>query len=251
MLCNEELLTIRNGSVIFKSADVAALSDVSLRFHKGEFVCVLGKTGAGKSTLIRTLNGLQPLSEGEVSYNKKGYSQLDHEDLRQIRSNIGMIFQHHQLIPRLSVIQNVYTGLFGSRSTLRNLVGFFTSEEKELARDVIKQVELLPYLNHRVDWLSGGQRQRVGIARALIQTPEVFLGDEPVASLDPGTANRIFQLIERLHTERQLLTIMNVHDVKIAKRYASRIVALKEGKVVFDDSPEALTEDIEEMIFAY
>ncbi|MBN8207559.1 phosphonate ABC transporter ATP-binding protein [Bacillus sp. NTK071] len=251
MLCNEELLTIRNGSVTYKSARVAALSDVSLTFRKGEFVCILGKTGAGKSTLIRTLNGLQPLSEGEIFYNKKVYSQLDREGLRQVRSNIGMIFQHHQLIPRLSVVQNVYTGLFGSRSTLRNLVGFFTSEEKALARDVINQVELLPFLNHRVDWLSGGQRQRVGIARALIQTPEVFLGDEPVASLDPGTANRIFQLLERLHSERQLLTIINVHDVKIAKRYASRIVALKEGKVVFDDRPEAFTEDIEEMIFAY
>ena len=249
MLCKEELLTIQNGSVTFNK--VAALSDVSLTFHKGEFVCVLGKTGAGKSTLIRTLNGLQPLSAGEISYNKKVYSELDPEGLRQIRSNIGMIFQHHQLIPRLSVIQNVYTGLFGSRSTFRNLVGLFSNEEKELARDVLNQVELLPYLNQRVDWLSGGQRQRVGIARALIQKPEVFLGDEPVASLDPGTANRIFQLIERLHSEQQLLTIMNVHDVKIAKRYASRIVALKDGKVLFDDSPEAFTEEIEEMIFAY
>ncbi len=249
MLCDEELLSIHNGSVRYKNANSPALNGVSLTFHRGEFVCVLGKTGAGKSTLIRTLNGLQPLTEGDISYNGTSFRQLDKEGLRMNRRSMGMIFQHHQLIPRLTVLQNVYTGLFGYRSTFRNLVGHFSEDEKKLARDAIQQVELLSHVHHRVDQLSGGQRQRVGIARALIQTPDVFLGDEPVASLDPGTANRIFHLIHRLHSDRQLLTIINVHDVKLAKRYASRIVALKDGKVVFDDYPEALTEELEEMLY--
>lgn len=249
MLCEEALLTVENGSVRYRNTDTSALDDVTLTFHKGEFVCILGKTGAGKSTLIRTLNGLQALTEGDIRYNGSTFRQLDREGLRSKRKTMGMIFQHHQLIPRLTVLQNVYTGLFGSRSTFRNLAGLFNEEEKKLAMDVIDQVELLPHLNKRVDLLSGGQRQRVGIARALVQTPDVFLGDEPVASLDPGTANRIFQLIQRLHQERNLLTIINVHDVKLAKRYATRIVALKEGRVVFDDQPEALTEELEDMLY--
>ncbi|MCA0990320.1 phosphonate ABC transporter ATP-binding protein [Pseudalkalibacillus hwajinpoensis] len=249
MSCNEALLTVENASVRYQNAESYALDHVSLTFQRGEFVCILGKTGAGKSTFIRTLNGLQSLTEGEIVYNSRSFQTLDREGLRRQRRSMGMIFQHHQLIPRLTVLQNVYTGLFGSRSTIRNLAGLFNESEKKLARDVIEQVELLPHLNKRVDLLSGGQRQRVGIARALAQSPDIFLGDEPVASLDPGTANRIFQLIHRLHEERNLLTIINVHDVKLAKRYASRIVALKEGRVVFDDRPEALTEEIEDMLY--
>ncbi|WP_347550280.1 phosphonate ABC transporter ATP-binding protein [Pseudalkalibacillus hwajinpoensis] len=248
MLC-DELLTIQKGNVTYQNDAEPALHDVSLTFQKGEFVCILGKTGAGKSTLIRTLNGLQKLSSGDISYDGTSFSKLDLEGLRLIRRNMGMIFQHHQLIPRLTVLQNVYTGLFGFRSAFRNLAGLFSEDEKKMAQDVIEQVELLPFQNQRVDMLSGGQRQRVGVARALVQTPGVFLGDEPVASLDPGTANRIFQLIEKLHTERQLLTIMNVHDVKLARRYATRIVALRDGEVVFDGKPEALTEELEDMIY--
>ncbi|WP_242688518.1 phosphonate ABC transporter ATP-binding protein [Bacillus sp. Cs-700] len=249
MSCNEALLTVENASVRYQNAESSALDHVSLTFQRGEFVCILGKTGAGKSTFIRTLNGLQSLTEGDIIYNGRSFQTLDREGLRGQRRRMGMIFQHHQLIPRLTVKQNVYTGLFGSRSSIRNLAGLFNESEKKLARDVIEQVELLPHLNKRVDLLSGGQRQRVGIARALAQSPDIFLGDEPVASLDPGTANRIFQLIHRLHEERNLLTIINVHDVKLAKRYASRIVALKEGRVVFDDRPEALTEELEDMLY--
>ncbi|WP_237438591.1 phosphonate ABC transporter ATP-binding protein [Pseudalkalibacillus hwajinpoensis] len=249
MSCNEALLTVENASVRYQNAESYALDHVSLTFQRGEFVCILGKTGAGKSTFIRTLNGLQSLTEGDIIYNGRSFQTLDREGLRRQRRSMGMIFQHHQLIPRLTVMQNVYTGLFGSRSTIRNLAGLFNESEKKLAKDVIEQVELLPHLNKRVDLLSGGQRQRVGIARALAQSPDIFLGDEPVASLDPGTANRIFQLIHRLHEERNLLTIINVHDVKLAKRYASRIVALKEGRVVFDDRPEALTEELEDMLY--
>ncbi|WP_273850481.1 phosphonate ABC transporter ATP-binding protein [Guptibacillus spartinae] len=249
MSCNEALLTIENGAVRYQKAESYALDHVTLTFQRGEFVCILGKTGAGKSTFIRTLNGLQALTEGDITYNGRSYQTLDREGLRRQRQKMGMIFQHHQLIPRLTVLQNVYTGLFGSRSTIRNIAGLFNESERQLARDVVEQVELLPHLNKRVDLLSGGQRQRVGIARALAQSPDVFLGDEPVASLDPGTANRIFQLIHRLHEERNLLTVINVHDVKLAKRYASRIVALKDGRVVFDDQPEALTEAIEDMLY--
>ncbi|MCA0988156.1 phosphonate ABC transporter ATP-binding protein [Guptibacillus algicola] len=249
MLCNDELLKITNGKVTYGRSDTPAIHDVNLTFTRGEFVCVLGKTGAGKSTLIRTLNGLQPLSEGTVSYQNQTYSLKEAEALRKIRRNMGMIFQQHQLIPRLSVLQNVYTGLFGFHSTFQNVLGLFTDVEKSKARQILEQVELLPLQHQRVDSLSGGQKQRVGIARALIQSPEVFLGDEPVASLDPGTADRIFQLIKKAHEEQGLLTIINVHSVKLALHYATRIIALKEGRVVFDDVPENLTEELQDSLY--
>ncbi|WP_270181942.1 phosphonate ABC transporter ATP-binding protein [Alkalihalobacillus sp. CinArs1] len=249
MLCKDELITITDGTVTYGRTESAAIEGVSLTFSRGEFVCVLGKTGAGKSTLIRTLNGLEPLSKGTVSYQNQSYDRLDDEGLRRIRRNMGMIFQQHQLIPRLSVLQNVYTGLFGYHSTFQNVLGLFSKEEKLKAQEVLEQVELLPFQNQRADQLSGGQKQRVGIARALVQSPYVFLGDEPVASLDPGTADRIFLLIKQIHEEQKLLTIVNVHSVKLALRYATRIVALKDGRVVFDDVPEKFTEEIENDLY--
>ncbi|WP_377889139.1 phosphonate ABC transporter ATP-binding protein [Alkalihalobacillus sp. R86527] len=249
MLCKNELLSITHGSVTYGRSDNFAINDVNLTFSRGEFVCVLGKTGAGKSTLIRTLNGLQALSEGTVSYQKQSYRHLKAEELRKVRRSMGMIFQQHQLIPRLTVLQNVYTGLFGFHSTFQNVLGLVTDEEKSKAKKILEQVELLPVQYQRVDDLSGGQKQRVGIARALIQSPDVFLGDEPVASLDPGTADRIFQLIKKIHEEQGLLTIINVHSVKLAIRYATRIVALKGGRVVFDDVPEKFTEQLEDDLY--
>ncbi|MDQ0252629.1 phosphonate transport system ATP-binding protein [Evansella vedderi] len=238
------MIVLEDVSVRYKKAEDEAIKSLSTSFRKGEFICVLGKSGAGKSTFIRCVNGLQQPSSGEVVVNDVSLTTLKEEELRKIRRNIGMIFQHYYLIPRLTVMQNVLTGTFGKRKPWKNLMGIFSSEEKEKAIAALKAVELEQFADRRVEALSGGQKQRVGIARALVQDPYIFLGDEPVASLDPSTAIKIFKLLKQIHEEKELVTIINVHDVQLAKRFATRIIALKNGELIFDGAPELLTEEV-------
>lgn len=238
------MIVLDNVSVRYKKAEDEAVKGLDLTFEKGEFVCVLGKSGAGKSTFIRCINGLQQPTSGEVEVNGVQLTTLGDRDLRSIRSNIGMIFQHYYLIPRMSVMQNVLTGTFGRRQPWKNLLGIFSAEEKEVAMKALKAVELEAFADRRVEALSGGQKQRVGIARALVQDPFIFLGDEPVASLDPSTAIKIFRLLREIHEEKELVTIINVHDVQLAKRFASRIIGLRNGELVFDGKPEMMTEAV-------
>lgn len=240
-------ITLNNITVSFPNTK--AVDDVSLTFTQGEFICILGKSGAGKSTLIRCINGLQRPTSGEVTINDVQIHSLSEDKLRFVRKHIGMIFQHFHLLPRLSVLTNVLTGAFGRRPAWKNLLGLFQQEEIKAAKEAIQSVELTPQTNNRVDQLSGGQKQRVGIARALLQQPKIFLGDEPVASLDPSTSNVIFTLLKQIHDRKQLITVINVHDVTLAKQYATRIIGLREGKVVFDGKPEQFTEQTFETIY--
>lgn len=243
------MIEVKNLSVQYPGNDVEALSNVNLTLNKGDFVCVLGKSGAGKSTFIRCINGLQIPTSGEVCLDGKVCLDPDYvssakeEQLRKVRREMGMIFQHFNLIPRLSVLHNVMTGMFGYRSSFKNLIGWFSQEEIALAKKVIEEVGLSSMIDRRVENLSGGQKQRVGIARALVQQPRVLLGDEPVASLDPGTSNHIFMLLKEMHERLGLLTIINVHDLELAKRYATRIIALRNGELIFDGPPEDFTEE--------
>lgn len=238
------MIQIRNLSVRYQKHQKYALSQIDLSFKKGEFVCVLGKSGAGKSTFIRCVNGLQIPTSGSIIYHETDLKQCTIEQRRKIRREMGMVFQHFHLIPRMTVIQNVLTGYFGYRSSMKNLLGIFSKEELIKAEQALIDVELTHEYNRRVEELSGGQMQRVGIARVIVQQPNVLLGDEPVASLDPGTSKRIFQLLKKIHVRHELLTIMNVHDIRLAKQYATRILALREGKLIFDGKPEEFTEDV-------
>ncbi|PSL40195.1 phosphonate transport system ATP-binding protein [Planomicrobium soli] len=243
------MIEVKNLSVQYPGSEVEALTNLNLTLNKGDFVCVLGKSGAGKSTFIRCINGLQIPTSGEVCLDGRVcldpdyVSRAKEEKLRKVRREMGMIFQHFNLVPRLSVLQNVLTGTFGYRSSFKNLIGWFSQEELALARKIIAEVGLSEMADRRVENLSGGQKQRVGIARALVQQPRVLLGDEPVASLDPGTSNRIFTLLKEMHERLGLLTVINVHDVDLAKRYATRIIALRNGEVIFDGLPEQFTEE--------
>lgn len=236
------MIQVKNLTVRYPNMKTEALADVSLSLQKGDFVCVLGKSGAGKSTFIRCLNGLQKPTGGEIHFDGQDISFHNEEQLRKVRRQTGMIFQHFSLIPRLSVMQNVLTGMFGYRSSFKNLIGWFTAEELALAKKVIEDVGLSEMAYRKVEHLSGGQKQRVGIARALAQQPKILLGDEPVASLDPGTSNHIFTLLTEMHERLNLLTIINVHDIELAKRYATRILALKDGKLIFDGPPEKFSD---------
>jgi phosphonate transport system ATP-binding protein len=243
------MIKFENVSVRYPGATNSALKNISITIRKGEFVCVLGKSGAGKSTFLRCVNGLQPVTEGFVKWENMSLAEMSHRELLEVRRKTGMIFQHFNLIPRMSVVQNVLTGLFGYKKSYENLLGLFKGTERLAALNTINQVELSVEPTRRVEYLSGGQKQRVAIARALIQNPIVFLGDEPVASLDPGTADRIFQLLKDTHEKRKLASIINVHDVGIAKKYATRIIALKEGELIFDGIPSELNEDIYNLIY--
>lgn len=243
------MIDVQKLTVRYPKTNSPALSDVSFAVNADEFVCVLGKSGAGKSTLIRCLNGLQVPNKGSIAVNGESVTGRHERDLRKIRARIGMIFQHFQLIPRLTVEMNVFTGMFGGRPWWQNLLGIYRQEERVLVSAAIHDVELSEFQERKVEALSGGQKQRVAIARALAQDPVLFLGDEPVASLDPGTSERIFAQLKELQEKRGITMFINVHDVVLAKRFATRILALKDGKLVYDGSPEGFNDDLYTIVY--
>ena len=215
-----------------------ALSPTSLKFFQGEFVVLLGSSGAGKSTLLRCLNGLVSPSSGEVMATDIGnLSNTAH--LRLHRRHTGMVFQQHHLIGRLSVLANVLIGRLGYHSALASLVPW-SRIEKEGALAALDRVGLLDRALDRADQLSGGQQQRVGIARALVQRPKLLLADEPIASLDPATAEDLLTLLQGICRSDGLTLVVSLHQVEFARQFADRIVGLQGGAVVFDGTPAEL-----------
>jgi len=225
-----------------------ALNPTSLQFLKGEFVVLLGASGAGKSTLLRSLNGLVRPSSGQVVANGIGnLSEPAH--LRLHRRHTGMVFQQHHLIGRLSVLANVLIGRLGYHSGISTLAPW-SRIEKVGALAALDRVGLLDRALDRADQLSGGQQQRVGIARALVQQPKVLLADEPIASLDPATAERLLTLLQGICRSDGLTLVVSLHQVEFAKQFADRIIGLRNGAVVFDGTPEALTPDLAESLYS-
>lgn len=241
------MLSISDLVVRYPKSKENAIDHVTLTLNKGEFVCVLGKSGAGKSTFIRSINRLKQPSSGLIKWDGTELTTLSEAKMRQVRTEMVMIFQHFNLIPRMTVFQNTLTGAFGHRPSYKNLLGIFTAEEKRRGIEALEQVGLTDHVNKRVEALSGGQKQRVGIARALLQSPKLILGDEPVASLDPSTSRKIFELLKKIHEERELLSIINVHDVNLAKEFATRIIAFRDGQLIFDGKPD----EVDDKMFAY
>jgi phosphonate transport system ATP-binding protein len=231
------MITVEDVAVVYPGG-VRALAPVSLRFAAGAFTVLLGASGAGKSTLLRTLNGLVRPTAGVVS-GPEGPILRSPGALRAHRRATGMIFQQHQLIGRLSVLDNVLTGRLGFHGALRSLLPA-SRAERRLALAAIERVGLLDHALRRADRLSGGQQQRVGIARALVQQPRLVLADEPVASLDPATADRVLGLLHRVCKDDGLTAVVSLHQLDFARRYADRIVALAAGEVVFDGPPGSL-----------
>jgi len=235
----EAVLRLEEAEVIYPN-DTRALSPTTLAFERSRFTVLLGPSGAGKSTLLRTLNGLVPLTRGRVLSAALG-PLPGRGGWRAHRRTVGMVFQQHQLIGRLSALGNVLMGRLGHHSALRTLLPF-TKREKEAALVALERVGLMEYALRRVDQLSGGQQQRVGIARALVQQPSVILADEPVASLDPATAERVLGLLYTICREDGLTAVVSLHQVELARRFADRIVGIAAGSVVFDDVPDCLDE---------
>jgi phosphonate transport system ATP-binding protein len=226
-----------------------ALQGVTLEVPSGQVMALIGPSGAGKSTLIRCINRLVEPTSGTIYMNDLNLCELGTGDLRKARRRIGMIFQEYALVERLSVMENVLSGRLGYVGFWRSYFRKFPQTDIDEAFRLLDRVNLSNMVNKRADELSGGQRQRVGIARALIQNPELLLVDEPTASLDPKTSRQIMRLICELCAERGLTAIINIHDVQLAKLYAQRVVGLQQGVIVFDGLPEDLNPDVLTQIY--
>lgn len=221
-----------------------AINGVDLKVEKGQVMALIGPSGAGKSTLIRCVNRLENPTSGEIWLNGENIVKMRSGKLRRARRNMGMIFQEYALVERLTVMENVLSGRLGYVGFWRSFLRKFPQSDINAAFGLLEKVGLDTMVNKRADELSGGQRQRVGIARALVQKPDILLVDEPTASLDPKTSRQIMRLITELCEENQLAAIINIHDVALAQMYAERIVGLREGSIVYDGPPDDLKPDV-------
>jgi phosphonate transport system ATP-binding protein len=231
------MIKIDNLEVVYPNG-TRALAPTTLSIEQGRFTVLLGSSGAGKSTLLRTLNGLVQPSAGAIAVDGLGALRGTHT-MRTHRRATGMVFQQHQLIGRATVLRNVLTGRLGYYSGWRTLLPW-PAAEKRRALDALERVGLIEYALRRADQLSGGQQQRVGIARALVQAPALILADEPIASLDPATADRVLGLLHAICKADGITAVVSLHQLEFARRYADVIVGLAQGAVVFHGPPGKL-----------
>jgi phosphonate transport system ATP-binding protein len=222
---------------------IKALDDVSLAVEAGEFVVIVGLSGAGKSTLLRCINRLVEPTRGSIFLDGIDVTAASAGELRAIRRHIGMIFQQFNLVRRASVLTNVLAGRLGYVASWQSLVRYFPSDDYERAYQSLTRVGIADKGSQRADTLSGGQQQRVGIARALMQEPTMMLADEPVASLDPATSHSVLRYLEQINREDGMTVLCSLHFLSLARRYATRVVALKDGRVVFDGLPADIDQE--------
>jgi phosphonate transport system ATP-binding protein len=235
------LLEIKNLSKVYDDG-TRALNNVSFTVQDGEFLVVIGLSGSGKSTLLRCINRLIEPTSGQIILDGVDITKASGADLRRVRRDIGMIFQHFNLVKRSSVMRNVLAGRLGYVNPWLSMLGIFPKEEKERARQALKTVGILEKADNRADALSGGQQQRVGIARALMQEPKVLLADEPVSALDPATSHSVMKYVENINRDNGVTVICSLHFLSLARAYATRIIALKDGDMMFDGSPKEIDE---------
>jgi phosphonate transport system ATP-binding protein len=219
------------------------LKGVSLTVAGRGMTAIIGPSGTGKSTLIRCINRLVDPTAGEILFRGQDLVRLNGRDLRVARRRIGMVFQEYNLVERLSVIENVLCGRLGYVAAWRAWLRKFPARDVDRAFQLLDAVGLGDFANQRADQLSGGQRQRIGIARALMQEPDLVLADEPTSSLDPKTSVEIMELIASRAGEHDIPVIVNIHNVDLARRFADRIVGMCKGEIVFDGPPRALEDE--------
>ena len=236
------MLEIKNLAKTYRNGP-KALHGVNLLVSEPQVVAIIGSSGAGKSTLIRCINRLIEPTSGSIMLDDKDVTKLGRRELRRMRRRMGMIFQEYNLVNRLTVMENILSGRLGYVSFWRAFRRRYPPDDVRAAFELIERVGLSERHNTRADNLSGGQRQRVGIARALMQKPDLLLVDEPTASLDPKTSRQIMRLICALAHEQGTPALVNIHDVALAQASADRIVGLREGEVVFDGAPSKLNAD--------
>ncbi|MCK4571135.1 phosphonate ABC transporter ATP-binding protein [Candidatus Bipolaricaulota bacterium] len=239
---SQPYLRFENLTKIYERGQVVALKNVSFSVEKGEFLVIIGLSGSGKSTLLRCINRLIEPTAGQIFVDGVDVTELSSVRMRRVRRKIGMIFQHFNLINRSTVLTNTLSGRLGYMSAWRSLLGLFTKEDKKLAIKNLARVGLEDKAYARADELSGGQQQRVGIARALMQDPDLLLTDEPVSALDPATSHSVMQYLEQMNQEDGVTVLASLHFLSLARRYGTRIIALKDGELMFDGSPSEIDE---------
>ena len=225
------------------------LKDVNLIIDQGEFVAIIGLSGAGKSTLIRTINRMIDVTGGQLIVDGIDVMSLKGREMRRFRRKIGMIFQSYNLVTRSTAIKNVLTSMVPDMSFIRVLLGLFTKAQKLHALEALDKVGILDKAYIRCDQLSGGQQQRVSLARTLNQQPTIILADEPVAALDPVTANLVMSDFKRINEDMNITVLINIHHVDLALKYCSRVIGIRAGEVVYDGPTTAVTQAILDQIY--
>ncbi|WP_416198578.1 MAG: phosphonate ABC transporter ATP-binding protein [Sporanaerobacter sp.] len=221
-----------------------AIDNINTEIKQGEFVGIIGSSGSGKSTLLKSINLLVTPLSGKVYIDDVDITKLNNSQLRNIRRQIGFIFQDYNLIEKSTVIDNVLIGRLGYKSSLKSFFGLFNDEDYESASNALRQVGLSKKMFERAEELSGGQKQRVAIAKTLCQKPKIILADEPVSSLDIATSQSIMDYFKVINDEKNITIMINLHDVNLAKKYCHRIIALKNGKILYDGKVGDLRDEL-------
>ncbi len=228
---------------------VKGLKNVNLTIDQGEFVAIIGLSGAGKSTLIRTINRMIDITEGQLMVDGVDVMTLHGKEMRRFRRKIGMIFQSFNLVTRSTAIKNVLTSMVPDMGFFKVLFGVFSKEQKVKALEALDKVGILDKAYTRCDQLSGGQQQRVALARTLNQSPSIILADEPVAALDPVTAHQVMADFQRINEELNISVLINIHHVDLALKYASRVIGIRAGEIVYDGPTSGVTQDVLDYIY--
>lgn len=244
------MLEIKDVRVVYPNG-TEALKSISARIEQNEIVAIIGRSGAGKSTLLRAINAMQPVTSGSIKLDDTEVTELSGEKLREFSSQVGFIWQEYNLVLRLPAITNVLTGRLGHNRTLGSYFGYFSEEHREIALESLERVRMLHRAKSRADRLSGGEKQRVNIARAISQKPKLLLADEPVASLDPELKWQVMDDLARVARAERVPTLINIHEVDLAKAFSDRLIGIAQGVVVFDGKPEELTDDIMDQIYRF
>ncbi len=241
------VLEVREVTRVYGSRN--AVDAVSFVLDRPGFVGIIGKSGAGKSTLLRMLNRLTEASSGQVLFQGQDILGLKGAHLRQWQGRCAMIFQQFNLVPRLDVASNVLHGLLSRRPVVRTLLNLWSEEDVRAALAILERLGIADQAAKRAEALSGGQQQRVAIARALMQDPAVILADEPIASLDPMNATLVMETLRRIHEEDGRMILANLHTLDTARRYCDRVIGMRDGRVVFDGTPDQLTPGVARDIY--
>lgn len=246
-MADKPMIQLKDVSKIYDNGTVG-LKDINLKINKGEFVVVVGLSGAGKSTLLRSINRLHDISSGDILIDGKSITNAKGKNLRELRRDIGMIFQNFNLVKRSSVLRNVLVGRVAYYPTWKTTFNLFTKEDKQKAYEALQKVDLADKVYARADELSGGQQQRVAIARVLMQNPKIILADEPTASLDPQTSRRVMHDLKMLNEEYGMTVVANLHSVELAKEFGDRVIGVRAGQIVYDgkmsETSQAVFDDI-------
>ena len=236
-------------SVTKRFGDKAAVDNISFSVEGAQFVGIIGRSGAGKSTYLRMMNRLTDASDGQIIVDGVDVLALQGKDKRDWQSQCAMVFQQFNLVPRMDVVSNVLHGLLGRRSTLTSVLNLWSSQDITRALEILDRLGIAEQAAKRAEALSGGQQQRVAIARALMQDPKIILADEPIASLDPMNAQIVMDTLKRINVEDGRMVMANLHTLDTARRYCDRVIGMRDGRIVFEGTPNQLTQDVARDIY--